>query len=150
MSDQSTTLMECTWHEPVCVLEEPLPLVEVCLSWEDRGNFAAVAWPTVSWKIQQRNRNLTGSCSRRLQWRTDANSSDAHLGDRMIMVHHGAHGRSHAHHLQVAVRWFTDTGPRSDASGHSLRWFLLPRCHNTTADLKNITEEMEQKYEGKK
>lgn len=43
MVNQSTTLMECTWHELVCVLEEPLPLVEVCLSCDDRGNLAAVA-----------------------------------------------------------------------------------------------------------
>ena len=40
---QSTTLMECTWHVLLCVLEELLPPVELWPCWEERGNLAAVA-----------------------------------------------------------------------------------------------------------
>lgn len=48
--------MECTWQVLLGVLEEPFPPVELGPCWVERENLAAVAWPMVSWKKQEKEK----------------------------------------------------------------------------------------------
>lgn len=137
--------MECTWHVLVCVLVELLPPVELWPCWEERGNLAAVAWPTVSWKNERETKgcfffsftwlithsNISVTAAKQTVW---------YLRNRMMPFnYHRTHGWSHTHHLEVAACSLTNVSTCSDASRYSLWRFLLTGCDNTTTDLKQQT-----------
>lgn len=136
---QSTTLMECAWHMLVCVLEELLPPVEVWPCCEERGNLAAVAWPTVSWKNEGQAKRFfffffqASHCNISV---TVAQHTGQYLCNRMMPFnYHRTHGRSYTHHLEVAAWSLTNVSTCSYAGSYSLGRFFLTGCDDTTTDL---------------
>ncbi len=133
--------MEWMWKgEGPLGWEEELLLLETVWLWRaERGNLAAVAWPTVSCKWWKEEIEwvicvfwyhlMYFDICRDVSW---------YLGDRVVSFYNNwTHGRSHAHDMQCCrgaahpvMLW-----PSRQTSGHCLGGFLLASCYYPCARL---------------